>query len=86
MPKPKIGKGSAIISSPREEKEYQEWLEEQRQEKKAEEAEEIEGKEVKSPIPMEPQLSDDKIAEERAKMFHEMAKLKVSKVALKEDE
>ncbi|MEM3766682.1 MAG: hypothetical protein QXU45_06100 [Candidatus Bathyarchaeia archaeon] len=85
MPK-KIGKdviekrGSAIISSPKESREYQEWKEEQKQEKKAEEAEEIEGKEIKYAMPMEKEPSEDQILEERAKIFEEMAKLKAKGV------
>jgi hypothetical protein len=98
MPKQKIGrdiiekKTSGLISSPKEEEEFEKWQEEQlAKEEEKEEKPKFQVK-IKSKIPEEPEPSAEQLARERTKDYEEMSrlkrlgKLKVQKVVLKEEE
>ena len=92
MGKQKIGrditekKGSAIISSPKESEEFEQWKEEQKEERPKEQVE------IKSKMPEEGQPTDEELNRAKAEEMAEMARLKaegklrVSKIVLKEEE
>ncbi|MEM3697845.1 MAG: hypothetical protein QXQ94_10200 [Candidatus Bathyarchaeia archaeon] len=83
MSKSKIGKDVterrvAIISSPKESKEFEEWKQAREEEREENPKSEVE---IKSEVPMEKEPSADEESREYAKLAEEMAqaKLKASK-------
>jgi hypothetical protein len=77
MGKQKIGrditekKGSAIISSPKESEEFEQWKEEQKEERPKEQVE------IKSKMPDEGQPTDEELARAKEQEMAEFAKAKL---------